>query len=195
LTVEIRNFALTEGDNAIASFDLLRVNAEFRSLVYRAWTFKEVRIDRPALRVLVNADGSLNLAKLAPPATEPQPPSSGMPAIRIGSFAVHAGRVAFDDMSRGRPFSETLTPIEFTLADFRTAPDYQNRYSFEGSTQAGERLRGRGNLVSLKINRRFTVPRSGADAGVLLQDAIPFNLPSGRSMSPPIASRLPTRWE
>src|SRR6185436_12768306 len=52
LTAEIRSFALTEADNSpIASFDLLRVNAEFRSLVYRAWTFKEVRIDRPNIRV------------------------------------------------------------------------------------------------------------------------------------------------
>ena len=182
LTAEIRSFALTEADNSpIASFDLLRVNAEFRSLVYRAWTFKEVRIDRPNIRVLVNADGSLNLAKLAPPATEPSSPAA-VPALRIGSFAVHGGRVAFDDMSRGRPFSETLTPIEFTLNDFRTAPDYQNRYSFEGSTEAGERLTWSGQFTvqPLGSTGQFTVTALKAPTLVsYLQDAIPFNLPSG----------------
>jgi hypothetical protein len=88
-----------------------------------------VRLDKPSLSVLINADGTLNLAKLKPAATEPAPEPAApaaIPALRIAQFAVHDGRIAVQDLSRGQPFSTTLTPIEFTLNDFRTAPNFQN---------------------------------------------------------------------
>src|SRR5882672_8757730 len=106
LVAEVRGFALSEADGApIASFDLFRVGMSLRSVTNRAWTFSEVRLDRPQLNVLVNTDGSLNLAKLQPAAAAPAPAkqtSAGMPAVRIGTFSVHDGRVAFDDRSRGK---------------------------------------------------------------------------------------------
>src|SRR5262245_4309213 len=67
LTAEITGFALAEADNTpIASFDLLRVNAQLSSIVYRAWTFAEVRLERPNLNTLIAEDGTLNLSKLQP---------------------------------------------------------------------------------------------------------------------------------
>src|SRR5215471_6662513 len=185
LTAEVRNFALTEADGSpIASFDLLRVNAEFRSIVYRAWTFKEVTLNRPALRVLVNRDGSLNLAQLAPKSTTPETPqpAAAPPAIRIGTLGVHDGRVVLDDLSRGQPFNETLTPIEFTLANFRTELNFQNAYHFEAATEAGERLTWQGQFTvqPLGSTGQFTVSALKAPTIVsYLQDAIPFDLPTG----------------
>ena len=127
---DVRGFSLTEADGSpIASFDLLRIDFSLSSIFNRAWTFSEVRLDAPQLRVLVDADGSLNLAKLAPPSPTPAPEpetKAGIPAVRIGTFAVHDGRVALEDRTHARPFNATLTPIEFTLTDFRTAPDFQN---------------------------------------------------------------------
>jgi hypothetical protein len=71
---DVQNFALTEADGSpIASFDLLRVDFSLSSIFNRAWTFAEVRLDAPQLRVLVGSDGLLNLAKLVPPSTEPEP--------------------------------------------------------------------------------------------------------------------------
>src|SRR5215475_1095546 len=67
LTAVVTGFALAEADNTpIASFDLLRINAQLSSIVYRAWTFAEVRLDRPNLNVLIAEDGTLNLSKLYP---------------------------------------------------------------------------------------------------------------------------------
>src|SRR5258705_446173 len=64
LVAVVRGFALSEADGApIASFDLFRVGMSLRSVVNRAWTFSELRLDRPQLSVLVNSDGLLNLAK------------------------------------------------------------------------------------------------------------------------------------
>ena len=94
LASEIHDLALTEADGApIASFTLLRIKfSATASLVHRAWTFAEVRLEQPVVSVLVNRDGSLNLAKLAPPGpAAPKPPapeSASVPALRLGSFTV-----------------------------------------------------------------------------------------------------------
>ena len=181
---ELRNFALSEADGSpIASFDLLRVDFSLSSIFNRAWTFAEVRLEAPQVRVLVGADGSLNLAKLVPPSTEPEPADpAAVPAVRIGTLAVHAGRVALDDESRGRPFNATLTPIEFTLTDFRTAPDFQNVYQFAASTLAGERLTwsGQFSVQPLGSTGKFAINAlKAATITDYLQDALPFDVPSG----------------
>ena len=181
---DVRNFSLSEADGSpIASFDLLRVDFSLSSMFNRAWTFAEVRLDAPQLRALVAADGSLNLAKLVPPSTEPEPEEpAGVPAVRIGTLAVNAGRITFDDESRGRPFNATLTPIEFTLTDFRTAPDFQNVYQFAASTLVGERLTwsGQFSVQPLGSTGRFAINTlKAATIAAYLQDALPFDLPSG----------------
>lgn len=181
---DVRNFSLSEADGSpIASFDLLRINFQLSSIFNRAWTFSELRIDAPQVRVLMAADGSLNLAKLVPPSTEPEPTEpAGVPAVRIGTFAVHAGRVALDDESRGRPFNATLTPIEFTLTDFRTAPDFQNVYQFAASTLAGERLTWSGQFSVQPFGSTGKFAINALKAATItgyLQDALPFDVPSG----------------
>jgi uncharacterized protein involved in outer membrane biogenesis len=183
---EVHDFALTEADgSAIAAFDFLHVDFQLSSLFNGAWTFREIRIDKPNVSVLVSADGSLNLAKLAPPSPEPQPkpaaPAS-VPAIRIATLAVHDGRVGLEDGSRGRPFATTLTPIEFTLNDFRTAPNFKNEYRFEAATTAGERLEwsGQFSVQPLGSTGKFAVGAlKAATIASYLQDALPFLLASG----------------
>jgi uncharacterized protein involved in outer membrane biogenesis len=181
---DMRGFSLNEADGSpIASFDLLRVDFSLSSMFNRAWTFAEVRLDAPQVRVLIAADGSLNLAKLVPPSTEPEPAEpAGVPAVRIGTLSVNAGRVALDDESRGRPFNATLTPIEFTLTDFRTAPDFQNVYQFAASTLAGERLTWSGQFSVQPLGSTGTFAINALKATTItayLQDALPFDLPSG----------------
>ncbi len=181
--MEVTGFALSEADGArIASFDLLRIDAQLSSLLNRAWTFKEVRLDHPDLQVQVNADGTLNLAKLLPPAPAVPPPPSGVPAIRIATLSVHDGRVGLEDHSRPQAFATTLMPIEFTLTDFRTAPNFQNAYSFEASTLAGERFTwsGQFSVQPLGSTGQFAITDfKAATIAAYLQDALPFELPSG----------------
>ena len=184
-TVEIRQFALAEADNRpIASFDLLRVSASLSaSLLHRAWSLNEVRLERPVVQVLINRDGSLNLAKLAPPAPQkPQAASTALPALRIAALGVHGGGVHFQDLSRGEPFSATLTPIEFDLTDFRTAPKFENKYRFSAQSSVAERLDWAGQFTvrPLGSTGEFTVTALKASTiADYLQNALPFALTSG----------------
>src|SRR5215469_9062663 len=187
LTAVVTGFALAEADNTpIASFDLLRINAQLSSIVYRAWTFAEVRLERPNINVLIAEDGTLNLSKLHSANTPPPEPGSAVrvPPVRIATFAVRDGRIAFQDRDRSRssPFTTTLAPLEFTLTDFRTAADFQNAYSFEGTTLAGEHLAwsGQFSIQPLGCNGRFQISSLKASTiAAYLGDSLGFDLRSG----------------
>jgi uncharacterized protein involved in outer membrane biogenesis len=187
LTATVTGFALAEADNTpIASFDLLRINAQLSSIVYRAWTFAEVRLDRPNINVLIAEDGTLNLSKLHS-ADAPAPESGSavrVPPVRIATFAVRDGRIAFQDRDRSRssPFTTTLAPLEFTLTDFRTAADFQNAYSFEGTTLAGERLAWSGQFSIQPLGSTGRFQTSNLKASTIasyLGDSLGFDLRSG----------------
>ena len=188
LTVEVRSLMLREADGrGIVGFDYLRVRAGLlASLIHRAWTLSEIRLEHPDIQVRIAADGAVNLAQLAPPASGPPPPPSPpnqpLPAVRIGRLSVTQGNVGFEDLSRGKPFSATLRPIEFSLQDFRTAPEFENRYRFEGTTTAGEQLAwsGQFSVQPLGSNGQFAITGLKATTiAAYLQDALPFDLPSG----------------
>jgi hypothetical protein len=185
-TVEVHQFALSEADgHPIASFDLLRVGASMAaSLLHRAWTLSEVRLEQPVVHVLIDRSGTLNLSKLAPASPTPAKPESegSMPALRIKALGVHGGSVQFEDQSRGEPFSTTLKPIEFDLSDFRTAPKFENKYRFSAQSAAGERLdwAGQFTVQPLGSSGEFTISQLKAlTIADYLQDALPFALLSG----------------
>jgi uncharacterized protein involved in outer membrane biogenesis len=185
LAVEIQALSLTEADGTpLVRFRLLRVEAAaLRSLVYRAYTLSEVRLEQPDIRVRIGADGALNLSRLKPPAAAGPPAKPGpLPAVRIGSLAVVDGTVGFEDLSRGQPFTTTLRPIEFTLHDFRTAPKFENAYQFAAESLAGEKLNWSGEFAVQPLGSSGKFAVTGLKASTVaayLQDALPFELPSG----------------
>ncbi|MFI4895213.1 MAG: DUF748 domain-containing protein [Steroidobacterales bacterium] len=183
-TLEIHQFALAEADDRpVASFALLRVGASLSaSLLHRAWTLSEVQLEQPVVQVRVERDGSVNLAKLAPATPEKPPKPGALPAVRIAALGVHGGRVQFQDLSRSEPFAATLSPIEFDLSDFRTAPKFENRYRFSAQSGAGERLdwAGEFTLSPLGSNGEFTITALKASTVAdYLQNALPFALTGG----------------
>jgi len=184
LAARVTGFKLTEPDGkSLIAFDSLYVNVQVSSLWHRAVTFDEITLAGPSVEAVIDAAGKLNLASLAPPATEPVPePEAELPNIRIGLLQVSAGRVALEDQTRATPFRATVTPIQFTLNDFRTTANYQNAYEFAGTTQAGERLKWAGAFSVQPLGSEGTFSIGGLKASTLwayIQDQVAFTLPSG----------------
>src|SRR5262249_26780411 len=110
--------------------------------------------------------------------------SASVPALRITTLAVREGHIHFEDRSRLRsaPFTSILAPIEFTLTDFRTAPDFQNAYNFEASTVAGEHFKwsGQFSVQPLGSAGQFAITNlKAATIAAYAGDAIDFDLRSG----------------
>ena len=137
----------------IAGFKQLVVNAQLASIWRRAAVLKEVQLDAPDVNLIVESDGTINLAKLAPPADTSQPtaasePDEPLPRIRIGHLAVNDGRVDFQDRTRPETFTATLSPIRFALDDFQTDLNHQNAYDFAARSSAGETLAWSGSFTA-----------------------------------------------
>jgi hypothetical protein len=182
---EARDFTVPDTDGKrMLGFDRLFLDFELASLWHRAWTFRDIYVERPYARVVQRADGSLNLADLAPPNSDPapddqQPPD--IPAVRIGNLDVAEGRIDVADLTRAQPFATTLAPVSFELTDFRTAGS-GNTFAFTaGSDRAGQ-LSVDGSFGVAPLSSHGSLTLAGLQATAIseyLGELIPVSLESG----------------
>ena len=102
-TFEAKDFVLQEADNRpIIGFDRLFVDFQLSSLFRWAWTFADVRIERPSLHVEIQHNGRLNFADLAdslPKSEDPPPTDSRPPRMLVHHAEVVDGSFTFSDRS------------------------------------------------------------------------------------------------
>lgn len=172
-------------EGPLLSFRLLRVDAEpMASLLHRAWTVQELRLEQPRIEAYIDEQGELNLASLLPPSPpQPQPTApAAPPSIRIGTLAVVDGRASLDDRSGNRRVQMQLTPIGFTLHDFRTTFGHESAYRLEATSSAGERLTWSGQFTVAPLGSSGQFELAGIRTATLAQflgDALPVALRGG----------------
>ena len=187
LTLRVQQLSLPDADaQPLLAFENLLVNLDVASLWRRGASFREIDLDRPFARVLVRADGVLNLTDLARPAQAPEEPEAPEDAepmrVFIDRFAVTQGRTTFEDRSRSTPFSAQLAPITFALRDFSTTGSTDNSFDFAGSSAAGERFRWAGNFDVSPLASRGRLEASALKARTVwsyLRESLPFELTTG----------------
>jgi len=158
----VRGFSVADHDGAeLAGFDVFHANFQLSSLFRWMWYFSEVSLERPRGRIVVAADGTLNIADLAPPpapGTAPAEPAP-LPRFKIGKLAVSAGSLDFSDNSQASPFSTTVGPVTLALHNFGTGSGEPGNIALQGSTESGERFAFDGTLQlnDLNLAGRFTM--------------------------------------
>ncbi|MBK8477345.1 MAG: DUF748 domain-containing protein [Opitutaceae bacterium] len=153
LSLTVRGLVITAHDGAeFAGWDELFVDfAPVASLARLTWTFDQVRLVHPRGRVYREADGTLNIADLIPPAV-PKPATqsakpSAPPAVAVAHLRVERGEFTHADKARSAPFSTTFGPTSFELTDFTTRPNRSGAYTFAATTEAGEHFAWKGSLT------------------------------------------------
>ena len=187
LAAEVNDLKLTEADGTpLVAFRRLLVNVELASLWRRGVVFKEIELVAPDVEVIVAPDGSLNLARLAPPAAPApaaeQKANHELLRVHIGRFAVTEGRVGFQDRSLAQPFSIAFTPIRFSLADFRTDVGHRNEYSFTASSRVGGRFEWSGGFTVQPLGSSGSFSLADLQLAALdeyLKDKVPTEMVSG----------------
>jgi uncharacterized protein involved in outer membrane biogenesis len=185
----ISDLKLAEADGApLVAFRHLKVNAELASLWWRGVVLKELELTAPDINVVIAPDGSVNLAQLAP-SSAPAGPAPDKPKaderpmpVHVGRLSIADGRLAFEDRTHKHPFRTELTPLSFSLTDFRTDVGHQNAYSFSGSTKAAERLEWNGTFTVQPLGSSGTVSVTAlrlATIDAYLEDILPIKLASG----------------
>lgn len=152
LSLTIRGLSLDEPDGRrFASFDEFYVNFQTSSLFRWAWTFKEIRLDRPFAEIILFKDGRLNLANMLaagekPAPAEPQTEKGTIPRIKIFDLQLTNGFVVIEDQMRRSTFRTEYRPINFRLTGFSTRPDAATPYSFRAESDAGRSVSWKGDF-------------------------------------------------
>jgi hypothetical protein len=189
LQVQVKDFSLTGSQGTkLVGFARLFVDFQVSSLWHRAYTFSNIDIDAPFANAVIFKDGRLNLAQLIPAASpkagdKPAPKSSEpIPALRIGSFKVTQGFLAFDDRRRPSDFATRLEPINFELQNFTTGVN-GGRFTFNGMSKLGERIEWHGHLAVQPIESDGEFQIVGLQAHTIwayLEDQLSFLVNSGK---------------
>lgn len=191
-TLDIGDFALPDGDGQpMLALGRLHVDLEVKSLFKLGPSFREIVLDRPAVRAVIRPDGTLNLADLGkgfatkPPATPPSKPTEPM-RLFIDRLVVIGGAATFEDLSHARPFRVDLKPIAFELRNFSTrakaAPNDDNEYLLTAASPQGERLEWNGKIFLEPVSSHGTFTVTDLQASTIwsyLQQPLPLEIPSG----------------
>ena len=185
-TFDAKGFALKEADGSpIIGFGRMFVDFELSSLFRWAWTFADIRIERPSLHVEIRHDGRLNLAALSDslPKSEGSPTEAGHPPRLLLQHAeLIDGSFTFSDRSDLTPVSETFAPLNIEFKDISTLPDRKGPYTVRANLPGGGTVGWRGQVSLQPIFSQGQLSVSGfklATAWKFAQDEVNLAEPAG----------------
>jgi uncharacterized protein involved in outer membrane biogenesis len=152
LTFEANDVSLAERDGTpIAGFAQFFADFEVSSLFRWAWTFRELRLEKPEAHAVIAPDGTLNFARLVPQrpdAAVPAPEKDARPPrLVLQNIQISAGRITLTDQRQSAPAKITLTPLDVQLTDITTLPERRGPYALAATTGDGGSLAWTGELA------------------------------------------------
>jgi hypothetical protein len=185
LSAAIRGLKIADKDGeTFVSWRDVYVNFQLASFFTKPWVFKEISTSDPYVRVEVQKDYTLNFSdlveKFSKTDTNKQP--SKPLALRVDRLHIGAAKASFTDLTPREPFRRVIGPLEITLTGFHTDPSSKNPYSFEGTTDSGERFSWSGYfyLDPIRSEGDFSLDRvSLPKYAPLYQDLVRFDLKDG----------------
>ena len=186
LVVEARGIAIREpGGAPLLACDRLYVNASIASLWHLGAVLDEVTLDHPVISAQLRGDGTLNLAKLAPPADPKAPPANPdepLPRLRLGQLFVHGGELDVDDLAAQPALHARFSPIELRLRDFATRGGGSDSFDLHAVGPAGAQFSLNGRIVPrpFAVEGSFGVEQMKAVAlSGYAHDLLPFDMTAG----------------
>ncbi|HET9300299.1 MAG TPA: DUF748 domain-containing protein, partial [Candidatus Polarisedimenticolaceae bacterium] len=145
--VEGVSLADRDGEPLFA-LERLVIDLQVTGLFRRAWRFREIGVEAPALQLRLLPDGSSTVADLfeAEPAPDAEP--FAWPRLIVDHFQLSRGRATFVDGSRTPAFVQEITPLELEIHDLITIPRESGDHTL---------VLGLGNEASLRWSGRQTV--------------------------------------
>jgi hypothetical protein len=188
LSVTVDGLLIKDKDGQpFVSWDEVYVNFQLSSLFGKAWVFKEISTTKPYVRAQMNRDGTFNFSDLIAkfstnaPNAAAQAPTQPM-VLHIDRLHIAGAAASLTDLTRRKPFTRIIGPLDVKLENFRTDPDSKNPYSFAGTTDAGETFAWSGYfyLAPLRSQGELTLNKIGLNKyASLYQDFVRFEIRDG----------------
>jgi len=187
-TFEVNDFRMDEPDGQlIAGFKRLFVDFELKSLFKWAWTFRQVSLEGPQVNAVIDHDGALNLAQLAPPATAPPPPAAdrdqSLPRLIFEDIVVDAGQIDFTDRRQSTPAAITFKPFNLQMQNITTLPGQEGPDTITATTSDGETIRWTGHVSLNPVATKGTLAVENLRTATLWEfarDAVNLEPPAGK---------------
>ncbi len=141
--IEVSSIQLRDKkDNKMIDLALLRLDLAKAKLFEQKIDIASVLIERPAINIVRNRAGKVNLLALAPTQSKPDPnkpdnnvkeikkdkaPAPGAPMINISRVTLKDGFVRFSDQTLSPAYSVKLASINGEIKDFSTTADSTTR--------------------------------------------------------------------
>jgi hypothetical protein len=185
-TFEANDFRLQEPDGGpILSFRRLFVDFELKSIVERAWTFRQVGLEGPHLNAVISKSGGLNLAALVPASKEPPPPqetSEGPPPLVVEDLLIDQGQIELTDQRPSKPASLALKPLQVSVKNLTTLLGQEGRNTITAELSEGGTLRWTGTIGLNPVVSRGSLALENihaATAWKFVRDAVNLEPPTG----------------
>ncbi|HSH07388.1 MAG TPA: DUF748 domain-containing protein [Burkholderiales bacterium] len=186
LTLEVKEFRLEEASGApIAAVGRLFVDLELKSLLRWAWTVAQVHVEQPAIDLVLDADGTLNVARLAGDLAGPESAAaetSAPPRAILEHVVIAEGRVTLTDRSGAEPAQVAIAPLDLELHDISTLPERKGPYRLHATLPGGGSAQWEGEVSLQPIASTGRVRATGvkpASAWKLLRERVAIEEPAG----------------
>ncbi|MFA7382311.1 MAG: DUF748 domain-containing protein [Desulfurivibrionaceae bacterium] len=149
-TVETTNFSLKEKDQPVFALKRFFVDFEAASIFRRGWTLADLVAEDPALHLVIEADGRLNLARIAeklPQSAEPEATAKELPALLLRHLLLTGGSMQLTDNSGGKPVELHSTPVAIELKNISTLARERGFYTISAALPDGAKLGWQGSMT------------------------------------------------
>ncbi|HCC53369.1 MAG TPA: hypothetical protein DEQ20_00335 [Desulfobulbaceae bacterium] len=184
-TVEITDLSLKEESQPIFALKRLFVDFELESLFSQAWTFADLIVEDPVVHLAIEADGQLNLARIAgklPKSAEPEPADKELPGLLLRHLKLTGGSVRLTDKSGEKPVELTSAPVAIELKNISTLANQRGAYTITAALPDGAKLDWQGGMTLKPITASGKIEIKGLKAATVftfLQDQVNIAEPSG----------------
>ena len=185
-TFDAQGFVLKEADDSpIMGFERMFLDFELSSFFRWAWTFADIRIERPLLNVEIRKDGRLNLSALTdslPKSKDSPDEEDHPPRLLVQHAEIIDGSFTFSDRSGLTPATETFAPLNIEFKQISTLRDRKGPYTVRASLPGGGTISWSGEVSLHPIFSRGRLSVSGfklATAWKFAQDELHLAEPAG----------------
>ncbi len=193
LRLELAQLQLRDaGGDPLLAIDALVADLRWASLVRRTWSFDALLLQGPQLRLVVDAQGRLNLAQLLQALPrDPQPREPGpLPRVQVADLQLQGGRIDWDDRRAG--MRDSVGAIDLRMQDFSNLPETTDAWTLSARLGSGATLRWRGEASWQPLRGSGELALDGLALSVAapyLRQATRATLAGGR-----LSARLPYRF-
>jgi hypothetical protein len=148
-TFEANDFRINEPDGSpIMGFRRLFIDFELKSLFKWAWTFRRVSLEGLGVHAVIDREGRLNLASLAPPskASSRKKKDAQPPTLIFEELLIEEGRIDAIDKRQSQPAAIAIHPLTLQMKNLTTVREQEGVQTFTASTAGGEKIQWSGKI-------------------------------------------------